>query len=526
MKKVIAIGLDGFEPSIAQDMMGEGLLPFFSQISEQAACFDLDHGDARYTGLAWEHFSTGRAPDNYQRWSSVSFDRDTYSIAQQATRQAPFTAALDTRVLAFDVPYHELASDNVVGIANWGAHDPGIFAHSCPHDLEAEIARKFGPYPAKDFIYGFVWPSKERTAEMASRLVEAARLRGKIAEWLTTKRLPDWELALIVFSEFHSGLEALWHGWDSSHPLHNAPSAEPARQGIRDLYIEVDSTLARLAGRFPDAIFSLFSPHGMGPNKGDLASMALLPELLYRHNFLRSHLRPIPKAGGNNSLNLLAPNDWSQSVLPFVGPPPSKGLRSKIAKIRRIWESRPSATSIADIEMPLDWMPATRYQRFWPRMAAFALPSFYDGRVRINLAGRERNGMVTLSGYERELDRMEILLRELRDLATGDPVVSDISRPVADDPHNAHDSQCDIRIEWRGICTGFRHPDIGEIGPIPYRRTGGHTGGYGFAAFHRSSLPAGHYGVRSTFDFVPTLVEMLGYQNSRDLALSGSSLLS
>ncbi len=224
-QRIIAIGLDGFEPTIASELIAGGELPFLRQLLERSAIFRLDHGEARFTGLAWEHFSTGKTPGDYRRWSAVDFDPATYSIVQKATRHEPFTAALRRRVMAFDVPYHELTSQNVSGLANWGAHDPGVHQHSRPEQLAREIEDRFGPYPAKQFIYGYVWPDAVRTAQMGRTLDAALRLRSGIAQWLMAERLPDWELAIIVVSEFHSALEALWHGWDKSHPLNGLPSA-------------------------------------------------------------------------------------------------------------------------------------------------------------------------------------------------------------------------------------------------------------------------------------------------------------
>jgi predicted AlkP superfamily phosphohydrolase/phosphomutase len=52
-------------------------------------------------------------------------------------------------------------------------------------------------------------------------------------------------------------------------------------------------------------------------------------------------------------------------------------------------------------------------------MPAFALPSFYDGRIRINLRGRERRGIVDPSRYEQTCAELETLLRECRNSFAG-----------------------------------------------------------------------------------------------------------
>jgi len=40
----------------------------------------------------------------------------------------------------------------------------------------------------------------------------------------------------------------------------------------------------------------------------------------------------------------------------------------------------------------LFYQPAIWYKPFWPQMKAFALPSFSEGYIRINLQGREPEG--------------------------------------------------------------------------------------------------------------------------------------
>src|SRR5438270_862245 len=73
--------------------------------------------------------------------------------------------------------------------------------------------------------------------------------------------------------------------------------------------------------------------------------------------------------------------------------------------------TRPAGLDYAN----LSWMPATRYAAFWPSMPAFALPSFYDGRIRINLAGRESRGAVTPRRYRAVRDEIVELLQACRD---------------------------------------------------------------------------------------------------------------
>jgi hypothetical protein len=57
---------------------------------------------------------------------------------------------------------------------------------------------------------------------------------------------------------------------------------------------------------------------------------------------------------------------------------------------------------------------------------------------------------------------------------------------------------------------------------VPYRRTGGHTGPYGFASFAGPGVVAGDYGVVSSFDVAPTILELATGNASSEI--SGTSL--
>jgi predicted AlkP superfamily phosphohydrolase/phosphomutase len=157
----------------------------------------------------------------------------------------------------------------------------------------------------------------------------------------------------------------------------------------------------------------------------------------------------------------------------------------------------------------LRWQPAQRYREHWPRMPAFALPSFYDGRVRLNLRGRERDGVIEPSRYDETCRAIEALLRECRNPLTGEPAVDAVERADTRDPLALDSSESDLLVVWRGVATALQHPRLGLIGPVPLRRTGGHTGRHGVAYIVAPGIPPGDRGVRSAFDVVPTLIDLL-----------------
>jgi predicted AlkP superfamily phosphohydrolase/phosphomutase len=540
-RRVLAIGLDGLEVTFAERLMAAGDMPALAELRRRAACFLLDHGPAQRTGLAWEHVASGLSPEAARRWAAVEFDPSTYRAWQEGARLDPWWTALDRRVVVFDTPYVDLRRAPATrGIVAWGAHDPGTSLAGRPEGVLAEFERRFGRYPAAPWTYGIPWPSPARTQAMGEALSHALDVRTRAARWLMTERLPDWDLFIAVAGEVHGAVEGLWHGVDPSHPLHGHPSARAAATALLDVHRGLDRMVGELTQAAGDAAVVAFAMGGMGANHSDVQSMALLPELLYRHAFGHSLLAVPPAwASAPGLLPILdEAENWEASrwVPRPATPAPSTPDRALRSLARRLptpvrallkgaqaglehWRSPDAPSAHGD----LAWQPAAHYRRHWPRMPAFALPSFYDGRIRINLRGRERDGIVEPSRYEETCRALETLLRECRDPRTGEPAVADIERASTGDPLALAGSESDLLVVWSGTAAALEHPRLGLIGPVALRRTGGHTGPHGMAYVATPGLAPGDRGIRSAFDVVPTVVELLG---SRPPAgLSGVSLL-
>ena len=535
------IGLDGYEPTVADAMINMGQLPSLARIRENSARFLLDHGSARGTALAWEHVSSGLSPKDAERWSSVFFDKESYEVWQEGPLFAPFPSKMRADSVVFDFPYFDLSrAHKVHGVVAWGAHDAGTECLTNPKDLLDDLLERYGVYPASQWIYGFAWPSSERCQTMANALAEAVALRSKIALWLLKERFPDWELALIGVSESHSALEALWHGIDERHPLHSHSSSRAAAEGIDNVYQAIDRLVGTLTAEFEDATILLFSMHGMGPNRSDVPGMVLLPELLHRYAFGRSFFAQpeawtlaadgVPILSEDEDWHVVTPDrrSISRRIVAACFP---KSVKEALKRMRRAQNGEslsegPKALGgepISERRRSLEWMPAARYQPLWPKMPAFALPSFYDGRIRINLQGRERKGVVPLEKYECRCEEIMRILKDCRDPFSGEYLIEDIQWPGRHDPLKVAASGADLIVNWKGSPLCLEHPDLGRVGPVPFRRTGGHTGLYGMAYLKSDVLTPGDYGTRSSFDVVPTLFDLL---NERlPVKISGQSLV-
>jgi predicted AlkP superfamily phosphohydrolase/phosphomutase len=525
--QLLVIGLDGYDPVLAERFMAEGRMPHLQQIMARSACFTLEHGEDRYSGLSWEHVSTGQGPELSGRWSAVDFDPRRYTVTQVATRSPPFVAGLSARTVLFDAPYFDLAqAPSVRGLVNWGAHDPGVAAQANPASLAAEVEARFGPYAAQRFIYGFTWPDPALTHEAGIALTRAVEQRAAVARWLLRERCPEWDLAFLVVSEFHSVIEPLWHGVDEGHPLHCHPSAPAARAGIESVYAAADALIGQLAADFPEATLVAFAMHGMGRNAADVPAMLLLPELLHRDFFGSALFCPPSAWRAADPVPLRAGERWEQVMRAHFRHPAAPSFIKRLgAALRGRRLLQPRATQVThdpEAGASLDWMPVTQYARYWQQMDVFALPSFYDGRLRVNLRGREAQGRVSLRRYPEVLARARALLEACIDPATGAPAIASIE-VITGDPLQRGPSEADLRILWAGSPTALHHPRLGTLGPVPWRRTGGHTGGAGVAFFAGAGIKAGDYGCHSSMDVVPTVCALLDEKPVR--AVSGRSLL-
>ena len=544
-RRLLAVGLDGLDVGVAERLMAAGDMPALAELRGRAACFRLDHGPAQRTGLAWEHVASGLSPDSGGRWAAVEFDPATYDTWQAGARFTPWWAGLDVRAVVFDPPYVDLRrARNTRGIVAWGAHDPGTPSAGRPDGLLAEFESRFGGYPASAWTYAKPFPSPSRTQAMGEALSRALDVRAHAASWLATERLPDWDLFFAVAGEVHGAVEGLWHGLDSAHPLHEHPSAAVAERALLDVHRSLDRMLGRLMAVGDDTALIAFNMGGMGANHSDVASMVLLPELLFRHAFGRSLLAPPPEwtaaPGGLPILKgadgwAVASEEWVPRIAPPKGrrrlvpdalpalarrlPRPVKGVLKAARAAATQWRS----DSGPAVRLDLGWQPAQRYRKHWPRMPAFALPSFYDGRIRINLKGRERDGMIEPSRYEETCRGLESMLHECRNPRTGEPMVAFIERAWTRNPLELTGSEADLVVVWRDVAAALEHPRLGLIGPVPLLRTGGHTGLHGFAYILAPGLDPGDHGVRSAFDVVPTMVRLLGHRPPGQM--SGQSLL-
>lgn len=192
--------------------------------------------------------------------------------------------------------------------------------------------------------------------------------------------------------------------------------------------------------------------------------MALLPELLWRWSGARGAAlfgcpadTPVPPRSQHYSCH------WKDEIW---------ALRTPLGEERLL-----SPTELSASGDPLNWHPANWYREAWPEMRAFALPSVSDGHIRLNVKGREANGVVPANAFDSEIVRLRAMLEELIDPRTGRKAVSQLIT-TRSDSQATRDIPADLIVVWSTDppLDCLQHPLLGRVGPAPYFRSGGHRG--------------------------------------------------
>ncbi len=108
-------------------------------------------------------------------------------------------------------------------------------------------------------------------------------------------------------------------------------------------------------------------------------------------------------------------------------------------------------------------------------MKAFVIPSFSDCHIRLNVKGRERDGILDPAEYATACDQIEAELRLLVDPRTGGPIVNEVLRIRSDDPMAEIGPSPDLVVTFHHVTDVVEHPALGLIGPAPLMRMGEHT---------------------------------------------------
>jgi predicted AlkP superfamily phosphohydrolase/phosphomutase len=372
------------------------------------------------SGAVWPSFATGEPATEHGIYSQWVWDAEAMGLAPASLEGVrPFWARLAAegrRIAVLDVPFTrpERPRDGVE-IVEWGAHDWVLGRTSVhPPGLRGTVA-KVGRHPFAARPLGWWIPQDAGAlARFATGALEGVRRRGELA----LRLIEDAELVVIGFSEVHRAGHVLWQTIAEPGLRPGAFAADP--EAMREVVRETDRQIGRLfeaAG--PDAAVLVFSLHGMCVTRG---VPTILDGLLEAHGL--AAIEDGPAAGGGAASRALqAAKRATPLRLKWLG---HRLLPTSVA--RRIQGAV---------------VPLAAYD--WSRTAAFSLPTDQHGWIRLNLRGREREGIVDPAAYDETCESIEQWLLGLE--AGGERLVERVLR-TSDGATARHSRLPDLVVHW------------------------------------------------------------------------------
>ncbi len=518
-RRLVALDLDSLDIGWAMSFADSGELPNLKRLFESSVRMRSAWPSAYLAENVNTAYLTGCYPSRTGFWSFYDFNPRTYQNQfrpQFDFQEYPvfYRYLAPGKVTSFDLP--QVAPDPRtpgVQVTDWGTHGPRSASSSIPEDLLGKLVERFGP---SDLLANDNLNLTDPGAMEAcfKRFFKTLPRRAAITRYLLEET--EWELFTTTVAETHSALHGFW-------PSPNLNIPQYRESMLHELYREIDRTVGAILEAVPeDSGLFVFSVEGMGANGSDLPAMVFLPELLYRYSFRGAKGLDFDRADLMKAGEDWKPcRYWKEHLLPILRKPGfvGKHLRRYLSPEQAAeWERRLGCVPapFPPHKVSTNFKPSMWYSPLWRQMKAFALPSFFSGLVRVNLAGREGHGVVPASDYHRICDELSEMLYGLRN-PDGTPAVRNIEKTRPGSPEDRHGlPQADLIVEWNPENGDQLHcPIHGQLGPACPTRSGAHTGN-GFAWY---SPPGGLKGppcgrdlneIVSVVDFAPTILALLG----------------
>lgn len=488
---VLLIGMDAAEIAVAERLMDTGRMPNLAALVAGGTGGSLVQRPTGLSAMVWPKWFEGGAASRWyfpKLWNPDRMRLDWVTAASGAPR--PFwedLAGRGLRCAVLDVPQAPARNPGAGGLLlqGWQVHD--LFERkAAPGAVWSRLASRFGPPPLGPEAYGRRTPGE--LVRLREEALAATRQIGLMGE--TMLREESWDVFLLVFGALHRAGHYLWDLSQVDRADLGAEERALLLGALDDVYEEADAALGRMLDVAPaGARVLVFALHGMGPNTGwserfqEIAAQAGTAAAT-------GQSRPTPL----QRLKAVLPRAMVQRVVARLPESAQRQLVSLLSGRLHDWRS-------------------TRW---------FALPSDLNGFLRINLEGREAQGIVAQGGeYEALCEELCESFLRLEEVETGAPVVRAVERtddfvPPAD---AARPFLPDLLVVWQdlpiGATAGVRLPGGGELRwPRGERLVSGRSGNHRpvgwFVASGPGVAPGVMDGVHEIADVVPTVYHWLG----------------
>ena len=449
---IFILGLDAADHLLIERWAAQGELPAFSRLLDEGAYGVLESTAGVFSGSAWISIATGCNPGKCGVYGRYQIANGTYNVRRikaSDSRVSPFWASFRGPVAVVDVPKAPLFPGiDGVQLVEWGAYDHYSEFSSTPDHLSARVLDEFGSHPFLDRDFEVALHGRRDFDALRDLLIQGVKMKGRLNLALLKTSRP--RLFFSVFGETHAAGHAFWRFQDPRHPRYE-PNG-PFATALRDVYRAIDGAVGEFLEELPrDCILLVLSSQGF-------------------------------------SLDSMADEDFLCEILVKTG--------MSLPRLEK--------TNFGP------YVPAMNFDM--TRTRAFCLPTDLQGYIRINLRGREPDGVVPESEYDSVCRELEAELLAMRHREDGAPVVREVVR-VRDAFKGAFTEELpDLSVVWNTehIVTDVESPGCGLMQRKPdLSAGGGNHRGVGFVLVYGSNVSKGRF-VGHVFDIAPTIGGLLG----------------
>jgi predicted AlkP superfamily phosphohydrolase/phosphomutase len=401
--KVLIIGLDGATFKIIKPLAELGRLPNISRLIGRGSSASLRASTPPITPVCWSSFLTGNNPGKHGIFDFVRMREGTYALEfvnggyrksetiWKCLNKSGYTVGV------LNVPF-TYPPEKVDGYMIAGMDAPAVDRRAAhPQEIFDEIVEEMGRYS--------LWSFGKRGDALRKELNTLVDDTTRISEYLIETHPTD------VFMVVYGATDEAQHFCftdDVASAYSEGDEQSLSDDVIAEIYSRVDEGVGRLVDRMdPETMVILMSDHGATPIKKLFYLDRWLAQagyLVYKQEGNRKGARRL--LGGilklaKTVLSQYLPRSMQDRIVQSVFFP-------RIRAMRRGLESRMTFSNV-------DWSK-TR-----------ACPLGRSGGIRINLQGRDPEGIVAPDDYARTREEIAGALMRLRDEEDDSQVVADVS---------------------------------------------------------------------------------------------------
>ncbi|HEY7322516.1 MAG TPA: alkaline phosphatase family protein [Candidatus Binatia bacterium] len=397
---IAVLQFDGVSLPHLHKFLKQGYLPALAQLRGRGHWFSLGTPAASWEAATYYSLYSGKGITEHGIYFAFMWAPTEQRVRSSEAYPAPEPiwdriGKLGRRSLVID-PYESGKPRSVEGVAMSGwqfRHKVTLRKWSVPEGLDRELERRFGRPSLVEEVYGR--PSAPYLLKMRRRLLGAPERAANVTTALLSEG--SFDLIWVTFSSSH--IAGHWFLDPSRLPGagFNAKTKTDLDATLGHAYAAVDEALSRILAALPahtDII--VLSASGIGPTAS-------------RSHLLPGMLQAVLSANAQEAGSTEPAGNFLWRLRKFVPP----NFRAQVARVL-------PAPLVMEVTARLAMRGVD-----WSKTKAFMLPSADCGYVRLNLMGRERDGIVDPKEAPRLMERIAAGLHTFSD-PDGSPAVKTI----------------------------------------------------------------------------------------------------